>query len=100
MGCSARRLSRTRSGTVRSRFIAAGILRLSLPAPVPPLALRGGKERVPRLCHGGAEDILAAYVYFPAGLPTHDAAEFAVEPDRVLPRQLLYAADAEQLKVA
>src|SRR5579864_710293 len=101
MGCSASRLSSTRSGTVSpaflpSRFLAAGFLfvdtaGLSLAAPVPPLALLGGKERIAGLGHGGRKDVLAADIHTLAG----GAAELLVEPGGILGRKLLYAADAE-----
>jgi hypothetical protein len=58
--------------------------------------LLGGKERVPGLGHGGSEDILAADVDALAG----GAAEFLVEPCRILVRKLLHATDPEQLKIA
>src|SRR5580765_1435419 len=96
MGCSASRLSRTRSGTVSSRFLTAGIACLSLPAPVPPLALIGGKKRVARLGHGSRENILAADIHALAG----NAAQFLIEAGRVLAGKLFHAADAEQFKIA
>src|SRR6267142_6351555 len=106
MGCSARRLSSTRSATVRSvflalRVLAAGFLNsdiagLSLAAPIPPLALLGGKKRVACLGHGGGKDILATDIDGLAG----GATEFLVEPGRILPSKLLNAANAETLKIA
>src|ERR1043166_9419276 len=96
MGCSARRLSSTRSGTVSSRRLVAAILRLSLPAPIPPLALLGRKKRIARLRHGCGKDILAADIDALSG----NAAEPLVKPPRILPRQLLDAANAQKLEVA
>jgi hypothetical protein len=66
-----------------------------LPAPVPPLALFGGKKRIPRLGYGGPEDVLTTDVHLLAGNP----AEPVVELDRILPRQLPHGVDAEQLKI-
>src|SRR5579864_7701795 len=101
MGCSAKRLRRTRSGTVRpaflgSRLLAAGLLTarigcLSLAAPIPPLALFGGKERIAGLGHGGRKDVLAVDIHTLAG----GAAELLVELGGILGRKLLYTADAE-----
>src|SRR5579864_9633473 len=106
MGCSASKLSSTRSGTVRpafllSRFLAAGFLfadtsGLSLAAPVPPLALLGGKQRIARLGHRSREHVLAADIDMLAG----SAAEFLIKLCWILAGKLLYAADAEKLKVA
>jgi hypothetical protein len=69
---------------------------LSLAAPVPPLALFGGKKRVARLGHSGGENVLAADIDALAG----GATEFLVEPGGILARKLFYAADTEKLKVA
>src|SRR5262249_4011430 len=96
MGCSASRLNSTRSATVRPRFLDAGMVCFPLPAPVPPLALLGGQQRVARLGHGCREHVLAANVDALAG----NAAELAVKPDRFLPGEMLYVANAEQFKVA
>src|SRR4051812_42477284 len=106
MGCSASRLSSTRSGTVSPAFfvarflrevvLAAGIADLSLAAPIPPLALLGREKRVAGLCYGGREDVLTADIDALAG----GAAELLIQLRRVALRKLLYAADAEQLKIA
>src|SRR5262249_42964745 len=96
MGCSASRLNSTRSATVRPRFLDARMVCFPLPAPVPPLALLGGQQRIARLGHGCREHVLAANVDAPAG----NAAELAVEARPVFPGKLLDAANAEQVKVA
>src|SRR4051812_47336445 len=106
MGCSASRLSSTRSGTVSPAFfvarflcgvlLAAGIAGLSLAAPVPPLALLGREKWVAGLCYGGRENVLAADIDALAG----GAAEFPIQLYRIALRKLLDAADAEQLKIA
>jgi len=70
--------------------------RLSQAAPVPPLALIGGKKRIACLGHGGGKDVLAADIDALAG----GAAEFPVEPGRISAGKLFHAADAEQLKIA
>src|SRR5215813_7186213 len=96
MGCSARRLSSTRSGTVGWRRLVAAILRLSLTAPIPPLALLGRKKRIEGLGHGCGKDVLAADV---DALPGN-AAEPLVKPRGILPRKLLDAANSQKLEVA
>jgi len=80
---------------VSPRFLAAGITGPSLATPVPPLALLGGKQRIAGLGHGGGEGVQAADIDPRA----RGAAEFLVEPGRILPGKLLYAADAEKLKI-
>ena len=70
--------------------------RLPLPAPVPPLALLGRKKRIAGLSYGRREGVQAADV----DALTRNAAEFLVEPGRVLPGQLADAVDAEKLEVA
>jgi len=65
------------------------------PAPIPPLALLGGKKGIACLGHGGGKDVLAADIDSLAG----GAAEFLVKPGRILPGKLFYAADAKQLKI-
>src|SRR4029077_6238061 len=67
-----------------------------LPAPRPPLALLGRKQRIAGLSYGRGEDVLAADVDALAG----NAAELLIEPGRVLPGKLLDAADTEKLEVA
>src|SRR5579863_257916 len=67
MGRSASRLSRTRSGVVMLCFLAAAIVRLSLPAPIPPLALIEGQERIASLGHGRTISIQTADVLRFAG---------------------------------
>src|SRR5579871_2645629 len=94
-GCSASRLSKTRSGTVSSRFLA-GMVGLALAAPVPPLALLCGKKRIAGLGNGGGKDILAADVHALAG----DLEKLLVETFWILAGKLLHAANAKQLKVA
>src|SRR5689334_19596551 len=94
MGCSESRLSSTRSGTVRPRFLSA-MARLALPAPVPPLALLRRKQRIARLLDRRGEDVLAADVDALAG----HGAELPVEARRIAPGQLLHAADAQDLEV-
>ena len=89
------------SGTVSPVFLAAGFLGagitgLSLTAPVPPLALLGGKKRITGLGYGGGEDILAADIDALAG----GAAKFLVEPGWISPGKLFHAVDAEKLKIA
>jgi hypothetical protein len=69
---------------------------LSHAAPIPPLALLGGKQRVARLSYGGGENVLAADIDTLACGP----AEFLVKPRWILPRKLFDAADAQQFKVA
>src|SRR5258707_5714529 len=80
IGCSASRLSKTRSGMVSSRFLAAGMARFPLPAPVPPLALLGREQRIAGLSYGRREDVLAADVDALAG----DAAELLIKVGWVL----------------
>src|SRR5581483_8089563 len=96
MGCSAKRLSSTESGTVRSRFLVAGMARLSLPAPVPPLALLGWQQGIASLGHSRCENVLAADINVLSG----DAAELAIELDRILTGKLLYAADSQHFKIS
>src|ERR1700683_44669 len=95
MGRSASKLRRTRSGVVSRRFLAAGIARLSLPAPVPPLRLFQRQPRVSRLRHRRAKDVEAADVLRLPG----DFAEFFVKLLRIASRQLPQAADPEHFKV-
>src|SRR5438270_6083448 len=95
MGCSASRLSSTRSGTVSSRFLLP-MACLALPAPVPPLALPGRKQRIAGLRHGRGKYVLAADIDPLSG----QDAELAIHPGRVLPRQLFHAANAELFEVA
>jgi hypothetical protein len=73
-----------------------GIASLSLTAPIPPLALLGGKKWVAGLGYGGRKDVLAADIDALAS----SAAKMLIELYRIALRKLLYAADAEQLKVA
>src|SRR5579884_1074317 len=96
MGCSASRLSKTRSGTVSSLFLLAGMAGLSLAAPIPPLALPGGKQGIARLGNSGRENVLAADVDFLAS----NLAEPLIKADRILQGKLAHAADAKQFKVA
>jgi hypothetical protein len=70
--------------------------RLAPAAPVPPLALLGGKKRIAGLGYGSGKDVLAADIDALAG----GTAEFLVEPGRVLPSKLFHAADAKKLKIA
>jgi hypothetical protein len=72
------------------------IARLSQAAPVPPLALLGGKKRIAGLGHSGGKDVLAADINPLAG----GAAESLVKPAWILAGKLFHAADAEQLKIA
>src|SRR5258707_15222142 len=100
MGCSASRLSSTKSGTVKPIFLGAGLSDagidgLSLPAPVPPLALLSGKKRIAGLGYGGGEDDLATDINTLAG----STAEFLVELLWILSRELFHVADAEKLKI-
>jgi hypothetical protein len=69
---------------------------LPLAAPIPPLALLSGKKRVAGLGHSGGEDVLAADI----DALTGGAAELLVKPRWILPGKLLYAANAEKLKIA
>src|SRR5271163_3385049 len=101
MGRSANRLSRTRSGVVSPDFLARGFLapgiaRLSLLAPVPPLRLLERQPRIPRLRHGRPEHVQAADVLRLSG----DVAEFFVKPFRIAPPELPYTADPQHLEVA
>src|SRR5208282_1344212 len=96
MGRSASRLSRTRSGVVSPRFLAPGIARLSLPAPVPPLRLLERQPWISRLRHCRHEDVQAADVLRLSG----DSAEFLVKLFRIAPRQLRHAVNPQQFKVA
>src|SRR5437588_8520814 len=96
MGCSAKRLSSTRSGTVSSRLLIAAMACLPLPAPIPPLALLSREKRVARLGHGRGKDVLAADI---DALARH-AAEPLVKPCGLLPGQLPYAVNAEKVEVA
>src|SRR6476620_6564717 len=95
MGCSASRLSSTRSGTVSSRFLFP-MSRLAPAAPVPPLALLRRKQRIAGLRHGRGKYVLAADI---DPLPGQDA-ELAIQPHGVLPCQLFHAANAELFEVA
>jgi hypothetical protein len=70
--------------------------RLSQAAPIPPLALRGGKKGIARLGHGGGKDVLAADIDALAG----GAAESLVKPGWILAGKLFHVADAKQLKIA
>src|SRR5208282_2149241 len=96
MGRSASRLSRTRSGVVRSRFSAAAIARLSPPAPIPPLALFRWQKWIPSLRYRRPKNIQAADVLRLAG----NLAELLIKLFRVLPGQLDHAGNAEQLEIA
>src|SRR5271165_148571 len=96
MGRSASRLSRTRSGVVNARVSAAPIARLSLSAPIPPLALVERQPRIPCLRHGRPKDIQAADVLRLAG----NLAKLLIELLWVLPRELGDAANAEQVEIA
>src|SRR6185312_12313549 len=106
MGCSASRLSSTRSGTVSpavfvARFLgkvvlAAGIAGLSLAAPIPPLALLGREKRVAGLSYGGRENVLTADIDPLAG----GAAELLIQLRRVALRKLLDRANPQKLKIA
>src|SRR5215472_2423964 len=95
MGCSVRRLSRTRSGTVRSRFLAGGIACFPLAAPEPPLALLRRQQRIACLSHGCCKNVLAANI----DVLTGKAAELAIELGRVLMGKLLHAADSQQFEI-
>ena len=81
---------------VSSRFLFAGMAGLALPAPVPPLALLGGKKGVARLGDGGGENILTADIHVLAG----DTTKLVIEPGWILPGKLFDAANAKQIKVA
>src|SRR4051812_23255298 len=106
MGCSASRLSSTRSGTVSPAFfvarflcgvlLAAGIAGLSLAAPVPPLALLGGKKRVAGLRYGGRENVLTADIDALAD----GAAECPIQLYRIALRKLFDRANPQKLKIA
>src|ERR1700749_46154 len=95
MVCSASKLSRTRSGTVSSRFLV-DICSLALAAPIPPLALFGRQQRIAGLRNRGGENILAADVHALAG----DAAELLIKPLRILLCQLLNATNAQQPEIS
>jgi hypothetical protein len=69
---------------------------LSLAAPIPPLALLGGKKRVARLGHSGREHVLAADI----DALTGGAAKLLIKLRWILAGKLLHAADAEKLKIA
>jgi hypothetical protein len=74
----------------------AGIAGFSLAAPVPPLAPVGRKKRIACLGHGGGEHVMAADIDPLAG----SATELLIELCRISLGKLLYATDAEKLKVA
>jgi hypothetical protein len=79
---------------VSSRFLA-GITHLSLPAPVPPLALLERQLWIPRLGNGSAENIEATDVLCLAP----DAAQAFIELLGIASCELLHFAHSQQLKV-
>src|ERR1700722_19888206 len=95
IGRSASRLSKTRSGVVRSRALDAAILRLPQAAPIPPLALPGGKQGIARLRYSRGEDVEAADVL---PLPCCTA-KTLVEARGLLPCELGNIADTEKFEV-
>src|ERR1700722_5131344 len=96
MGRSARRLNSTRSGIVSARLLGAGIGRLSLAAPIPPLASFERQLRIPSLSHRSAKNIKAANIL---RLPGNEAQAF-IELLGTAARQLLHAAHSQQFEVA
>src|SRR5215471_1713798 len=107
MGCSASRLSRTRSGVVRFRVLLLGMGRLPalrlarrsralpLAAPVPPMALGGRETGIARLRHGGGEGVEHAGIRALAGYPTEPLVKMA----GLLAGKLRHAADAQPPKI-
>jgi len=68
---------------------------LSFAAPIPPLALFGGQERIARLRDGCGKNVQATDVLMLAG----NTAELMVHLARIPTGELRNAADAEKVKI-
>jgi hypothetical protein len=69
---------------------------LAQTAPIPPLALFRGKQRVASLGDGSLQCVQAAKVNALAS----EAAKFVIHPAGILARELGHRADAQHLKIA
>jgi hypothetical protein len=74
----------------------AGIGGLSLPAPIPPLALVGWQPRIASLCDGRAKCVQAANIDVPAG----DFAELLIQANGILFGEVRDIANAQEFKIA